>query len=105
MERWGWGGLLRALAVISACGLLSSGAASAADIGANDDVGKWAPDAGAELYSTMAALGLRQVVVSVRWRPSDPLALVDRPILDLTVAAARSAGLAVVFATYPYPPR
>ena len=104
MERWGWGGLLRALAVVSACGLLSAGTA-AGDIGANDNLGKWAPDAGAELYAEMASLGLRQVVVTVRWQPSDPLALADRPILDLTVAAARSAGLAVVFAAYPYPPR
>ena len=37
--------------------------------------------------------------------PSDPLALQERPLLDLTVAAARAAGLDVVFATYPYPPR
>ena len=105
MERRGWGGLLRALAVVHACALLSVGTASAADFGANDDLGKWSPDAGAALYSEMASLGLRQVVVTVRWHPSDPLALADRPILDLTVAAARSAGLAVVFATYPYPPR
>jgi hypothetical protein len=105
MERRGWGGLLRALAVVHACALLSVCSASAADFGANDDLGKWSPDAGAALYSEMASLGLRQVVVTVRWHPSDPLALADRPILDLTVAVARSAGLAVVFATYPYPPR
>ena len=53
----------------------------------------------------MASLGLRQVVITVRWQPSDPLTLGERPLLDLTVAAARRAGLRVVFATYPYPPR
>ena len=53
----------------------------------------------------MASLGLRQTVVTVRWLPSDPLALGERPLLDLTVAAARAAGLSVVFATYPYPTR
>ncbi len=37
----------------------------------------------------MASLGLRQTVVTVRWQPSDPLALAERPLLDLTVAAAR----------------
>ena len=53
----------------------------------------------------MAALGMREAVIRVRWLPSDPLALGERPLLDLTVAAARTAGLRVVFATYPYPPR
>ena len=62
-------------------------------------------DAGAAFYDQMASLGLRQTVVTVRWQPSDPLALGERPLLDLTVAAARRAGLGVVFATYPYLPR
>jgi hypothetical protein len=84
---------------------LCAATGSAADIGANDDTGKFAPDGGAAFYAEMASLGLKQTVVTVRWRPSDPLALADRPLLDLTVAAARSAGLNVVFATYPYPPR
>lgn len=83
----------------------SAGSASAADVGANDDTGKFAADAGAAFYAQMASLGLRQVVVTVRWRPSDPLGLGERPLLDLTVAAAQSAGVAVVFAVYPYPPR
>jgi hypothetical protein len=90
--------------VLASAGALG-GSAWAADVGANDDTGKYASDAGAAFYAEMAALGLRQVVVTVRWLPSDPLALRERPILDLTVAAARSAGIRVVFATYPYPPR
>jgi hypothetical protein len=85
--------------------LVCPGTAAAADVGANDDTGKFAPDAGAAFYGEMASLGLRQTVVTVRWLPSDPLALGERPLLDLTVAAARAAGLSVVFATYPYPPR
>ena len=105
MERRGLGGLLRALAVLAICGSIGVGPAVAADFGANDDTGKWSADAGAGLYADMASLGLRQVVVTVRWQPSDPLGLAERPLLDLTVAAARSAGLDVVFATYPYPPR
>ena len=95
-------GLLAATAVAT---LACSGVASAADVGANDDTGQYAPDAGAAFYAEMASLGLRQAVITVRWQPADPLALAERPLLDLTVAAARSAGLAVVFATYPYPPR
>ncbi len=105
MERRGVGGLLRALAVLALCGAIGVGPAAATDFGANDDTGKWSADAGAAFYDDMAALGLRQVVVTVRWQPSDPLGLGERPILDLTVAAARAAGLEVVFATYPYPPR
>jgi len=85
--------------------LASAGTASAADIGANDDTGKFASDGGAAFYDEMASLGLRQAVITVRWLPSDPLALAERPLLDLTVAAAAHAGLSVVFATYPYPPR
>jgi hypothetical protein len=88
-----------------ACVLVGAGVAHGADVGANDDTGKYAADAGATFYAEMASLGLRQVVVTVRWQPSDPLALRERPLLDLTVAAARAAGVRVVFATYPYPPR
>ena len=105
MERRGVGGLLRALAVLALCGAIGVEPAAATDFGANDDTGKWSADAGAAFYDDMAALGLRQVVVTVRWQPSDPLGLGERPILDLTVGAARAAGLEVVFATYPYPPR
>jgi hypothetical protein len=96
---------VRALVALVVAALVCTGAAAGADVGANDDTGKFSPDAGAAFYAEMAALGLRQTVVTVRWRPSDPLALAERPLLDLTVAAARSAGLSVVFATYPYPPR
>jgi len=96
---------VRSLVAAVAVALVCAGVASAVDVGANDDTGKFAPDAGATFYAEMAALGLRQTVVTVRWQPSDPLALAERPLLDLTVAAARSAGLSVVFATYPYPPR
>ena len=96
---------VRSLAAAVVAALAWAAVASGADVGANDDTGKFAPDAGAAFYADMAALGLRQTVVTVRWHPSDPLALGERTLLDLTVAAARTAGLSVVFATYPYPPR
>ena len=100
------GGMRLGAVVGAIAGALAlAGAAAGAEVGANDDAGKFAPDAGAALYAEMASIGLRQTVVTVRWLPSDPLALKDRPLLDLTVAAARAAGLRVVFATYPYPPR
>jgi hypothetical protein len=103
----GTGVLRRAGAAVAAigCALALTSGAGAGTVGANDDTGKYAADAGASFYAEMAALGLRQTVVTVRWLPSDPLALRERPLLDLTVAAARAVGLDVVFATYPYPPR
>ena len=94
---------LRTVVAAAVAALVCAGAGSAADFGANDDTGKFATDAGAGFYAEMAALGLRQAVVTVRWQPSDPLALAERPLLDLTVAAARAAGLEVVLATYPVP--
>ena len=83
---------VRSLAAAVVAALVCAGVASGADVGANDDTGKFAPDAGAAFYTEMAALGLRQTVVTVRWQPSDPLALAERPLLDLTVAAARVGG-------------
>jgi hypothetical protein len=98
-------GVARVVTVVFACALACATGAGATDIGANDDTGMFAPDAGASFYREMASIGMRETVLTVRWLPSDPLGLGDRPLLDLTVAAARSAGLSVVFAAYPYPPR
>ena len=83
------GGRARSRSVVLAVllALACAGTAAGADVGANDDTGKFAPDAGAGFYGEMASLGLRQTVVTVRWLPSDPLALGERPLLDLTVAA------------------
>ena len=39
-------------------------------IGANDDTGKFAPDAGATFYPQMVAAGLQEAVVTVRWVPA-----------------------------------
>ena len=91
-------GVARVVTIVVAWSLACAGTATATEIGANDDTGKFAPDAGAAFYREMAAAGMQEAVVTVRWVPSDPLGLRDRPLLDLTVAAARSAGLEVVFA-------
>jgi hypothetical protein len=85
--------------------LAGASAASAADIGANDDSGKYEADGGAAFYRQMAALGLRQVVMPVRFKPSEPLVIQDKQALDRTVPSAIEAGLKVVLAVYPYPPR
>jgi hypothetical protein len=79
--------------------------APAADVGANDDAGKYEADGGAALYGEMAQLGLRQVVIPVRFKPSEPIVIQDKALLDHAIPAARAAGLEVVVAAYPYPPR
>src|SRR3954470_9265128 len=88
------GGVVAAAAAL-ACVL--AGAAGAVDVGANDDTGKYAADGGAPFYGQMAALGLKQSVITVRWTPSDPTAVVERALLDVTVPIATAAGLKVVF--------
>lgn len=92
-------------AAVSAAALVIAGGASAADVGANDDTGKWAADPGAVFFPQMAALGLRQSVMTTKFVPSEPLTIQDQDALDRAIPAAQLAGLRVVLAVYPYPPR
>jgi hypothetical protein len=99
---------MRILAVATALSVaLLAGASigSAADVGANDDSTKFDADGGAALYGRMAALGLRQTVIGVRFVPSESVVIQDKPLLDSAIAKANAAGLRVVLAVYPYPPR
>jgi hypothetical protein len=80
-------------------------AASAAEVGANDDSAKFAVDGGAALYTDMTAVGLRQTVIGVRFKPSEAMLIQDKQQLDRAVPNAIGAGLRVVLAVYPYPPR
>jgi len=91
--------------VVSVAALVITGAAVAADIGANDDAGKYAADAGAVFFPQMAALGLKQSVMTARFLPSDPTTIQDGTALDRAVPIAQLAGLRVSLAVYPYPPR
>jgi len=86
---------------------LLSGAttASAADVGANDDSAKFAADGGAAMYAEMAAVGLTQTVIGVRYKPSEAMLIQDKQLLDRAIPNALDAGLRVVLAIYPYPPR
>jgi len=93
------------ITVLTAALLTGVSPASAADIGANDDVGKYLTDAGAAVYGDMTSLGLRQIVLTTRYKPSDPLTIQDKSHLDQTIPAALAAGLRVVLTVYPYPPR
>jgi hypothetical protein len=85
--------------------LTLAGGASAADIGANDDTGKFASDGGTVFFTQMSELGLKQSVMTTRFLPSDPTAIPDGDALDRTIPIAQLAGLQVALAVYPYPPR
>jgi hypothetical protein len=53
----------------------------------------------------MRGLGLKQTVIGVRFVPSEPMTVQDKPELDRAISNATAAGLRVVLAVYPYPPR
>jgi hypothetical protein len=91
--------------VLTAALLAGAAVAVAANVGANDDSAKHADDGGAALFAEMARLGLGQTVIGVRFVPSEAVVIQEKPLLDRAIAAARAAGLKVVLAVYPYPPR
>ena len=89
---------LVAATVLAAALLCGAATAPAADIGANDDSGKYDADGGAASYGQMVALGLRQVVIPVRFKPSDPMVIQDKALLDRTIPAALAAGTPNMYA-------
>ncbi len=95
----------RIASALCALSLVAVGGAAAADIGANDDTGKHLADSGAAFFSEMAALGLKQSVMTTRYLASDPTAIQDGEALDRAIPIAESAGLRVSLAVYPFPPR
>ena len=97
--------ILAAATALFAALLVGASVAVAADIGANDDSAKFAADGGASLYAQMRDLGLKQTVIGVRFVPSEPMTVQDEPELGRAIANATAAGLRVVLAVYPYPPR
>lgn len=97
--------LAAAIALLTTAVLAGASVAPAADIGANDDSAKYAVDGGAAVFAEMRSLGLKQVVIGVRWQPSEAIVIQDKQLLDLAIANALDAGLRVVLAVYPYPPR
>jgi hypothetical protein len=91
--------------VVSVAALALVGGAPAADIGANDDTGKYAADGGAVYFAQMAALGLKESVMTTRFVPSSPTTIQDQDALDRVIPLAQLAGVSVSLAVYPYPPR
>lgn len=97
--------LLAAATVLTVALLAGASASLGADVGANDDSAKYAADGGIAMYRDMAALGLRQTVIGVRFKPSESVVIQDKQLLDSAIPNALAAGLRVVLAVYPYPPR
>ncbi|GIU94782.1 MAG: hypothetical protein KatS3mg012_1239 [Gaiellaceae bacterium] len=97
--------LLAAATALVAALLGGATSARALDVGANDDSARYQDDRGAAMFAQMRELGLTRVVIGVRHTPSDPLAIPGREGLAEAVEAASAAGLRVVLAVYPYPPR
>src|SRR5215218_5124461 len=91
-------------ALLLVCALTFSATAQAVDFGANDDTGKYSEENAATFFTQMAETGLKQNVMTVRWRPSAPTEIPDEAALDRAVPAALAAGIAPVFTVYPYPP-
>ena len=75
------------------------GGRPAADVGANDDSAKHAADHGAAMYGEMAAVGLRQTVIGVRFKPSEAVVIQDKRLLDRIIPNALDARLRVVLAS------
>src|SRR3990170_4116222 len=97
--------LLAAATVLTAALLVGASVAVGADIGANDDSAKHADDGGVAMYGDMTGLGLRQTVIGVRFKPSESVVIQDKQLLDRVIPNAIDAGLRVVLAVYPYPPK
>jgi hypothetical protein len=97
--------LLAAATVLVVALLCGASVAAGADIGANDDMAKYMDDRGESMFAEMRSIGLTQVVIGVRYTPSQAMVIADKRQLDEVVPKAIGAGLRVVFAVYPYPPR
>lgn len=97
--------ILAAATAFTVALLAGASVATGADIGANDDSAKHSVDAGVSMYREMAALGLRQTVIAVRFKPSEAVVIQDKQLLDRVIPNALAAGLRVVLAVYPYPPK
>ena len=90
--------LLAAAMAFTVVLLAGAAVARAADVGANDDSAKHAADHGAAMYGEMAAVGLRQTVIGVRFKPSEAVVIQDKRLLDRIIPNALDARLRVVLA-------
>ena len=87
-------------ALAFACAVTFTAGAGAVDFGANDDTGKYLGASSSAYFGQMAAAGLKQNVMTLKWDPSAPMAIPDRDFLDSAIPQAQAKGIKVVFALY-----
>lgn len=97
--------LLAAATVLVVALLGGASVATGADVGANDDMAKYMDDRGAAMFTEMRDIGLTQIVIGLRYTPSEAMVIPGKEKLAEVIATANDAGLKVVLAVYPYPPR
>lgn len=97
--------LLAAATTLAVALLTGASVGAGAEVGANDDSAKYMDDRGAAMFAEMRELGLAQVVIGLRYTPSEAMTIPGKERLGEVVSTATAAGLRVVLAVYPYPPR
>jgi hypothetical protein len=92
-------------AVIGLAAVVFSIAASSASAGlvlsASDDSGKYSRDKGRSFVSLLTDAGFSENRLTVRWNPSQPRTITDKPFIDKYLPKATRSGIRVVFAVYP----
>ena len=69
--------------------------------GANEDQPKYTQDYGASIYDQMAAIGLSENVMSVKWDTATPGEIPNRARIAEAIEVAKARGIKVVLAIYP----
>ncbi len=93
-------GLKLSLLLAVTAALVSSAAAVAAGIGVNDDAAK-DPSTVGWFYPTLAAEGLTESTVSLRWDETEPTAIPDEAAVTRAIAAATANGATVELDLFP----
>ena len=93
-------GLKLPLLLAAIAALLSSAAAGAAGIGVNDDAAK-DPSMVGWFYPTLAAEGLTESTLTLRWDETAPSAIPDQVAVNRAIAAAAANGATVELDLFP----
>ncbi len=102
MKRWIAAAVVFAGLVWATVGLAAGGARTGPTIfGANEDQPKFMADFGASIYDQMAAIGMTENVMSVKWDTATPGEIPNRARIAEAIEAAKARGVKVVLAIYP----
>lgn len=75
----------------------ASPAAGTPRFGVSEDLPKYTGDWGASVFSRMRAIGMREIRITVTWKPEAPTTIWEQDRLDRVVALAGAYGVRVVF--------